>query len=78
MSEDLRKEVLADRKANRAAPLPDGVTDLVKQLSDLADEGIPCSFVFLRRKVKTVFGIELGRMRAERICADLGVEAWWK
>ena len=78
MTDDLRKEVLADRKANRAAQLPDGVIDLMKKLSDLADEGVPCSFVFLRRKVKTTYGIDLGRIRAERICADLGVEAWWK
>ena len=78
MKDDLRVRVRGDNKAGRYSTLPDGVVDLIRVLAELASDGDPCSFVFLRREVKAQFNVDLGRQRAERVCADLGVKPWWK
>ena len=76
--DDLRAMVRSDKHANRYAKLPQAAVDMIRDLAELAAEGDPCSFVFMRREIKAAHGVDIGRQRAERVCADLGVKPWWK
>lgn len=76
--DDLRAMVRGDKQANRYTKLPQAVIDMIRDLAEIAEEGDPCSFVFMRREIKAAHGVDIGRQRAERVCADLGVKPWWK
>ena len=77
---DLFREKLltALRAGAKARPADLKRLDMIRDLAELAAEGDPCSFVFMRREIKAAHGVDLGRQRAERVCADLGVKPWWK